>query len=47
MACDDKPAPGKGPGVNFGDYVGVPIAGNWQVCVDTGAIDGATLTIKY
>ena len=39
--------------LDLADYVGVQIMGNWQVCVgdsaggDTGAIDGAMLTIKY
>jgi len=38
--CDYSPAPGAGPGTDFGDFAGINGAGDWQVCIgDAGAGD--------
>lgn len=44
--CSFKPSPGKGPGVNFGDFFGKSSVGDWTLCVgDAGPGDAGTL--KY
>lgn len=49
--CDYSPNPGKGPGLNFFDFVGLPAAGTWRFCAgdsafkDTGSIAAVTLEL--
>lgn len=52
VPCEWAPAPGSGPGLNFGDFFGDTAAGTWKLCVgdsnisDAGILDAVTLTIS-
>jgi subtilisin-like proprotein convertase family protein len=44
MTCEWAPNPGKGPGMNFNDFVGDKASGTWKLCVgDGGAGDQGKL----
>jgi hypothetical protein len=51
MQCSYKPNHGAGPGVDFGDFAGLPANGTWKFCVGdrlqfgTGIVDDAILTL--
>ena len=56
LQCEFKPDHGLGPGLDFNDFLGDPVTGNWKVCLgdsgnaDPGLLDSVSLSftrVKY